>query len=82
MPHAAIEPIYAHLDLDVKYQHSDLFQEILSLVPSIPAERASRVLDYGHQLVEHIWLWTENIDVYYSNPNNPLPRRPFDPFLD
>ena len=82
VPREAIEPIYAHLDLDVQYQHSDLFHEILSKVPSIPAERASRVLDYGHQLVEHIWLWTENIDTFYSNPNSALPRRPFDPFLD
>lgn len=82
VPHEAIKPIYAHLDLDVKYQHSDLFHEILGLVPLISSERASRVLDYGHQLVEHIWLWTENIDTFYSNPNNALPRRPFDPFLD
>ena len=82
VPHEAIKPIYAHLDLDVKYQHSDLFHEILNLVPSISSERASLVLDYGHQLVEHIWLWTENIDTFYSNPNNALPRRPFDPFLD
>ena len=82
VPREAIQPIYAHLDLDVKYQHSDLFHEILNLVPSISSERASRILDYGHQLVEHIWLWTENIDTFYSNPDNPLPRRQFDPFLD
>ena len=82
VPREAIQPIYAHLDLDVQYQHSDLFHEILGMVPSIPAERASRILDYGHQLVEHIWLWTENIDTFYSNPDSALPRRPFDPFLD
>ena len=82
VPREAIQPIYAHLDLDIQYQHSDLFHEILSEVPTLSAERASRVLDYGHQLVEHIWLWTENIDTWYTNPANPLPRRPFDPFLD
>jgi pyrroloquinoline quinone (PQQ) biosynthesis protein C len=82
VPHEAIQPIYAHLDLDLQYEHSDLFHEILCTVPSISAERASRVLDYGHQLVEHIWLWTENIDNYYSNPKSALPRRPFDPFLE
>ena len=82
VPQEAIRPIYAHLDLDVQYQHSDLFHDVLSKVPSISAEHASRVLDYGHQLVEHIWLWTENIDNYYNNPKSALPRRPFDPFLE
>ncbi len=82
VPQEAIRPIYAHLDLDVQYQHSDLFHEVLCKVPSISAEHASRVLDYGHQLVEHIWLWTENIDNYYNHPKSALPRRPFDPFLE
>ena len=48
----------------------------------MPAERAARVLDYGHQLVEHIWLWTDSIEKYYDDESNPMPRRPFDPFLD
>jgi pyrroloquinoline quinone (PQQ) biosynthesis protein C len=82
VPREAVAPIYAHLDLDVQYQHSDLFREILSTVSEISAARASRILDYGHQLVEHIWLWTENIERYYANGANPVPRRPFDPFLD
>lgn len=78
LPKEAITPIYAHLDLDVQYQHSDLFREILEQVPHLSAERASTVLDYGHQLVEHIWLWTENIEQYYQVASNPLPREPFD----
>jgi len=78
IPKEAIEPIYAHLDLDVQYQHSDLFKDILETVPQMSAERASVVLDYGHQLVEHIWLWTENIEKYYQVDSNPVPRRPFD----
>jgi pyrroloquinoline quinone (PQQ) biosynthesis protein C len=78
LPKDAIAPIYQHLDLDVQYQHSDLFREILEQVPQMSAERASTVLDYGHQLVEHIWLWTENIEQYYQVPSNPLPRVPFD----
>jgi pyrroloquinoline quinone (PQQ) biosynthesis protein C len=82
IPKAAVAPIYAHLDLDVQYQHSDLFHEILETVPTISAERASLVLDYGHQLVEHIWLWTDNIEKYYQVEGNPVPRAPFDAQLD
>jgi pyrroloquinoline quinone (PQQ) biosynthesis protein C len=82
VPKAAIAPIYAHLDLDIKYGHSDLFLEMLEKVESISAARAARILEYGHQLVEHIWLWTDNIEKYYDNAQNPVPRRQFDPFLD
>jgi pyrroloquinoline quinone (PQQ) biosynthesis protein C len=82
LPKEAIDPIYAHLDLDVQYQHSDLFRDILEHVPEMSGERASTVLDYGHQLVEHIWLWTENIEKYYQVESNPVPRRPFDVACD
>ena len=82
IPREAIQPIYAHLDLDVKYQHSDLFRDILEHVAEIPAARVSTVLDYGHQLVEHIWMWTDNIEQFYQRETNPMPRRPFDTRLD
>jgi pyrroloquinoline quinone (PQQ) biosynthesis protein C len=82
IPKQAVAPIYAHLDLDVQYQHSDLFHDILKHVPSLTAARAGTILDYGHQLVEHIWLWTDNIEKYYDKDSNPVPRRPFDPELD
>jgi pyrroloquinoline quinone (PQQ) biosynthesis protein C len=82
IPQTAIAPIYAHLDLDVKYKHSDLFLDILQHVPQMSQERASLVLDYGHQLVEHIWLWTDNIEKFYQVESNPMPRRPFDALLD
>jgi pyrroloquinoline quinone (PQQ) biosynthesis protein C len=82
VPKEAVAPIFAHLDLDVQYQHSDLFKDILETVPTISPERASVVLDYGHQLVEHIWLWTDNIEKYYQVESNMVPRRPFDVVLD
>lgn len=82
VPREAIQPIYAHLDLDVQYEHSDLFLDILRHVDAIAAARAARVLDYGHQLVEHIWLWTDNIERYYDVESNPCPRRPFDPLFE
>jgi pyrroloquinoline quinone (PQQ) biosynthesis protein C len=82
LPKEAISPIYAHLDLDVQYQHSDLFLDILQHVPKMSQERASLVLDHGHQLVEHIWLWTDNIEKYYQVESNPMPRRPFDVLVD
>jgi pyrroloquinoline quinone (PQQ) biosynthesis protein C len=82
VPREAIAPIYAHLDLDVQYMHSDLFKDILEHVSELSAERASKVLDYGHQLVEHIWLWTDNIEKYYSVESNALPRRAFDVTFD
>lgn len=82
IPRAAITPIYDHLDLDVKYGHSDLFLEILETVDVLTSERAARVLEYGHQLVELIWLWTDNIEKYYDNGQNAVPRHGFDPFLD
>jgi pyrroloquinoline quinone (PQQ) biosynthesis protein C len=82
IPRGAVTPIFAHLDLDVQYQHSDLFLEICRTVDTLSAERASLVLDYGHQLVEHIWMWTENIERYYEDETNPMPRRAFDPIWD
>ena len=82
IPRGAVTPIFAHLDLDVKYQHSDLFLDICKTVETMSAERASLVLSYGHQLVEHIWMWTENIERYYERDGNPMPRRAFDPICD
>jgi pyrroloquinoline quinone (PQQ) biosynthesis protein C len=82
IPKEAIAPIYAHLDLDVQYGHSDLFREILCTVPEISAARAARVLEYGHQLVEHIWMWTDAVERYYEKPENAVPRAPFDLALD
>jgi hypothetical protein len=82
LPDGAIQPIFAHLDLDVQYQHSSLFLDILAEIEMLSARRASRVLGYGHQLVEHIWLWTEAIERYYEVDANAMPRRPFDPRLD
>jgi thiaminase len=82
LPKESIAPIYAHLDLDVQYQHSDLFLDILSTVEKIPAARAGRVLEYGHQLVEHIWLWTDTIEKYYGVESNPMPRPTFSAVLD
>lgn len=82
VPKEAVQPIYDHLALDQQYQHKDLFQEVLDTLPEVTAKRAGVALDYGHQLVEHIWMWTDSIDRYYSDPQNPMPRRAFDPFLD
>jgi hypothetical protein len=82
LPKEAIAPIYAHLDLDVQYQHSDLFLDILGKVESMPAARAGRVLEYGHQLVEHIWMWTDSIEKYYAVEANPMPRPAFNKLLD
>jgi pyrroloquinoline quinone (PQQ) biosynthesis protein C len=82
VPREAVKPIYDHLDLDIQYQHSNLFLDILSTVDEMTAKRAGRVLEYGHQLVEHIWMWTECIERYYEKEANPMPRMPFDPFLD
>src|SRR5207237_8288527 len=78
IPEQAVAPIYQPLDVDVQYQLSDLFKDILEHVPEISAERASVVLGYGHQLVEHIWQWTENIERYYEVESNPVPRSSFD----
>jgi len=82
LPKESIAPIYAHLDLDVQYQHSDLLLDILNTVKTIPAARAGRVLEYGHQLVEHIWLWTDSIEKYYGVESNPMPRPRFSKLLD
>jgi hypothetical protein len=82
IPKGAVQPIFAHLDLDVKYGHSDLFLDILKTVDKMSAKRASTVLNYGHQLVEHIWMWTENIERYYENEASPMPRQAFDPIWD
>jgi pyrroloquinoline quinone (PQQ) biosynthesis protein C len=78
VPHAAVKPIYDHLDLDKQYEHSNLFREILAEAGTISAERASRVLEYGRQLSEHIWMWTEQIERYYEKTDNPVPRMGFD----
>jgi thiaminase len=82
LPKESIAPIYAHLDLDVQYQHSDLFLDILSTVKAIPAARAGRILEYGHQLAEHVWLWTDSIEKYYGVESNAMPRPKFSNVLD
>jgi thiaminase len=82
LPKESIAPIYAHLDLDVQYQHSDLFLDILGKVDALPAARAGRVLEYGHQLIEHIWMWTDSIEKYYGVESNPMPRPSFNKLLD
>ena len=82
VPAEAVQPIYDHLDLDAQYQHSNLFRDICEKHGALDAEHASLVLSYGHQMVEHIWMWTENIWNYYSNTNNPLPNRHFDIYRD
>ncbi len=82
IPREAVKPIYAHLDLDIKYGHSDLFRDILKGVEHISAARASKILNYGHQLVEHIWLWTDAIEKYYGDEKNLFPRKQFDPNQD
>jgi pyrroloquinoline quinone (PQQ) biosynthesis protein C len=82
VPPAAVKPIYDHLELDAKYQHANLFKEICEHEGMISAKRAATVLDFGHQMVEHIWLWTDSIEQYYGNPASRLPRPQFDAFLD
>ena len=82
VPKAAVAPIYEHLALDGKYQHADLFAEICSQEPQIDAGRAATVLDFGHQMAEHIWLWTDNIEQHYGNEHNPMPRPFFDTHFD
>lgn len=82
VPKAAVDPIYDHLELDKKYDHKNLFEEVLETVDEVTARRAGIALEYGHQLVETIWMWTDSIDKYYSDEKNAVPRRPFDPFLD
>jgi pyrroloquinoline quinone (PQQ) biosynthesis protein C len=82
VPDAAVRPIYEHLDLDAKYAHAELFGEVCRQEGAITPERAAQVLDFGHQMVEHIWLWTDNIEQYYGNPDNPLPRPLFDGYID
>ena len=82
IPMAAVQPIYDHLALDVQYEHGNLFREILAHVPELSAARAGRILDYGHQLAEHIWLWTDGIERYYGAAENPVPRPAFDLIAD
>jgi pyrroloquinoline quinone (PQQ) biosynthesis protein C len=82
VPLAAVKPIYDHLELDAKYQHANLFKEICEHEGTISRKRAAQVLDFGHQMVEHIWMWTDSIETYYSDPSNRLPRAQFDAFLD
>lgn len=77
VPKAAVQPVYDHLALDQKYDHSDLFAEILGEVEQLEATRASRILDYGYQLVEHIDAWTDDIERYYGDLTAPVPRPTF-----
>lgn len=78
VPDAAVRPIYEHLELDQEYAHANLYQEVCESVESIDGMRVANILDYGHQMVEHIWLWTDNIERYYGHATNPTFRTPFD----
>ena len=71
VPKAAVQPIYDHLDLDKQYDHKNLFEERpQGRQDEVTAKRAGVALDYGHQLIEHIWMWTDSIDRYYGNEQN------------
>jgi len=82
VPAEAVKPIYDHLELDAKYQHANLFQEICEHEGWFSTTRAAQVLDFGHQMVEHIWLWTDNIEQYYGNQASRMPRPQFDAYKD
>ncbi len=82
VPQDAVKPIYDHLALDAKYQHANLFLEICEQEGEMTAARAARVLDFGRQMAEHIWLWTDSIERYYGDASNPMPRPTFDAYLD
>jgi hypothetical protein len=82
VPREAVKPIYDHLELDAKYQHANLFEEICAHEGWISTEHAAQVLDFGHQMVEHIWLWTDAIERYYGDASNPMPRLKFDAYKD
>lgn len=67
LPQSAIQPIYDHLELDAKYGHANLFEEICDSIGEISNERAEKALTYGKSMAEHILLWSENIASYYSS---------------
>lgn len=77
IPKEAIKPIYDHLDLDVQYGHSNLFQDVCNNYTELSTSDMNRILTYGRQMVEHIWLWTDNIEKYYDSPQNRVPRTAF-----
>lgn len=77
IPEQAIQPIYDHLDLDIKYGHSDLFQELCHCYEMIDEALMNRIMFYGHQMVERIWMWTHSIQKYYSDNDNKIPRPGF-----
>lgn len=82
VPEGAVKPIYDHLVLDKQYQHANLFREICEAAGTLDAKQVSVMLSYGYQMVDHIWMWTDNIWKYYRNPENPIPLRSFDIYKD
>lgn len=67
LPAESIQPIFDHLALDLEYDHKSLFLEICQYVPSISVEEAEEILNYGFQMVDHIYLWSEQILNKYEN---------------
>jgi thiaminase len=80
VPRDAIQPIFDHLDLDRQYAHSDLFADTLETIGEISSVEVEEAIQYGAQMAQHVWAWTQDIEQYYGNPNNLVPRTEFDPF--
>lgn len=77
---AAIKPIFDHLELDEQYEHKSLFKEICMEIPAIDEKEAIQTFSFGRQMIDHIFMWTEQIESHYgaSRPIEELILRPFD----
>lgn len=64
---SAIAPLRAHLDLDERYGHNELLEQVCAAIGPLEVGRASAALNAGLTLVETLELWSSDI-VRAANP--------------
>jgi pyrroloquinoline quinone (PQQ) biosynthesis protein C len=82
IPDDAIQPLFDHLAMDIEYNHKSLFEDICLYMQDIPRAEAERAMSFGQQMVDHIYLWTEQIHRHYGRENAVTVRRKFELIRD
>jgi|HubBroStandDraft_6_1064221.scaffolds.fasta_scaffold89572_4 pyrroloquinoline quinone (PQQ) biosynthesis protein C len=70
------DPILSHLEDDVAAGHTGLLAEALDGIESLSTTTADRILGYVRELRDAWWQFHDSTLSYYSDPTNPLIRRP------
>jgi hypothetical protein len=79
-PANAVDPLIAHMGIDVEAGHVGLLAEALESRTSIPADQAHRAVNALHDLKHSFDQFHDQVVQYYSDIANYLPRLRVDYF--